>query len=746
MNEPTPLRATKLFLGLMTLCVVVPPTLADEKSSPTDAIQEIVVTASKQGESTVLTTPISIQAFSAETLQQRGEVDFEDYFRSVPGLSAIDQGQGSTRIVIRGIESEGAAPVGLYLDEAVITGQNSPNFPSQHDPRLFDIERIEVLKGPQGTTFGSSALSGVIRYITNKPDLDNYGGSLRVGVTEQREAGNGSNMDAALNIPVVPDAFAVRVSGYYDRSPGWIDDRYQSGINNDNTLAGRLETRWKISDRATLDLMANAQNSDTDGKAYYDLVNFFGQPLNRTDFQFGPERTPYPDRFQIYDATFNYTLDSGTITATASRLHRFYDQVLPASQVLSSAFGVGPAGAETEGIASVLNDTTSRDLNSYEIRYASHFQGPFQVLVGGYYSTEQRVERSFVETINAEGFADPASGVLHGPILLDHSLETHIKESAGFGELTWQATDRLKLIGGTRVFHFSNDSRGDIIDFLGSPGSGFEPVISSSESSAIGRFNASYSFTPKSSAYFQVAQGYRPGGTNDVAAALLGGVHVPAGYNSDHLVNYEVGYKESALEDRLVVTAAAYHIDWTDVQVQLNTPITPTQSTSYPYNGNAGAAKVNGGELEVEAAPVKGLRLSLATGYTDAKISQTVVNAGNAGDRLPYTPKLTVSVGAEYRVPFDGKAAFIGTDVIYISDRVTAFPSATLNYFILDSYALLNAHVGLEFSNWTVSLIAKNILNNRTVTDVFQETQPITTTGYFANAPRLFMLQAAMKF
>jgi len=617
----------------------------------------------------------------------------------------------------------------------------------QPDPRLFDMERLEVLKGPQGTTFGSSALSGVIRYITNKPDLDNYGGTLRVGLTHQDEAGVGSNMDAAANVPIVPDVFAARLSGYYERSPGWIDDRYETGINNDLTLAGRLQTRYRINERATLDLMAMLQNNDSDGKPYYNLTNFFGQPLNRRDFQFGPERTPFPDHMQIYNATFNYAMDSGTITATASHLHRFYDLAVPASEVLASAFGVGQAGAETPGIASRLDNTKNRSVNSFEIRYASRFQGPLQMLVGVFHSSEGRVERNFVQTINAQGFPDPASGVLFGPILLDHSLETHITETAGFGELTWQATEKLKLIGGARVFHFDNNSRGDVISFLGTPGSGVEPVTKASEGHAIGRFNASYSVSPKASAYLQIAQGYRPGGTNDPGAALLGGVVIPHGYDSDHLVNYEVGFKQSALEDRLVLTTAAYYIDWTNLQVQLNTPITPTQSTSYSYTGNAGAAKVKGLELEVEAAPAKGLRLSLATGYTDAQISETVFNAGNVGDRIPYTPKVTVAGGVDYRVPFgEDRTAFVGTDVAYISSRVTAFPSATLNYFNLDSYTLVSARVGIEVSNWTVSLIAKNLFNNRTVVDVFQEEPPITINGFFANAPRLLMLQAITKY
>lgn len=749
MNGSNTLRTVGFSLGVMSLCLAVASARAADESSRTgNTIEEVVVTASKQGESTVLTTPIAIQAFSADRLAEKGAVDFDDYFRLVPGLSAWDQGPGSKRIILRGINAVGAGAVGLYMDEAVITGENSMNFGGyQPDPKLFDMERLEVLKGPQGTTFGSSAMSGVIRYITNKPDLENFSGTTRIALTQQTDAGTGSNMDAAVNLPLIKDRFAIRMSGFYQRSPGWIDDRYQEGINNDLTRAGRIEGRFKFDERAVLDLTAMVQNENSDGKPYYNLTNFLGQPLDRTDFQFGPERTPFPDHMQIFNATFNYTLDSGTITATASRLHRFYDLAIPASQVLASAFGLDPADTETPGVESRLDNTKNRTVESYEIRYASRFQGPIQILGGVFRSTESRVERNFVPTINAQGFPDPSSGVLFGPILLDHSLETHINETAGFGELTWQATQQLKLIGGARVFHFDNNSQGDVISFLGTPGSGVEPTTRASESSAIGRFNASYTLAEKTSAYLQIAQGYRPGGTNDPGAALLGGVVIPSGYDSDKLVNYEVGFKQSSFEDRLQITAAAYYIDWTNLQVQLNTPITPTQSTSYSYTGNAGAAKVKGMEFEAEAAPATGLRLTLAAGYTDAKISKSIFNAGNVGDRIPYTPKVTVSGAIDYRFPLGAQlSGFVGSDVAYISSRVTEFPSATLNYFNLDSYTLVNARAGVDYSNWTVSVIAKNLFNDRTVVDVFQEEPPITINGFFANAPRLLMLQVMTRF
>ncbi len=742
---------TGLPLGLLAvaslLCTVA--LAADDKNSDDDVgIQEVVVTASKQGESTVLTTPIAIQAFSAEQFKETGVTDFNDYFRMVPGLSAWDEGPGTKRIILRGINAVGAGTVGLYLDEAVITGENSGNFGGyQPDPKMFDMDRLEVLKGPQGTTFGSSAMSGVIRYITNKPDLENFGTTARYAVTQQEDAGLGSNMDAAVNLPIIPDKFAVRVAGYYDREPGWINDRYEDGINNDLTRAGRIEGRLKLTDHATFDVMAMIQNEDSDGKPYYNTETFAGQPISGTNFQYGPERTPFPDHMQIYNGTFTDDLGFGTITATASHTWRYYELNVPASQVLASAFGLGLAATEEDGVRSVLLNPKTREVNSYEARFASRFSGPIQLLLGVYHSNEHRKEGSFVYTINDLGYIDPSTGVLFSPVLLAHDLTTNINETAIFSEVTWTATDKLKFIGGVRGFRFDNNSQGDVLSSLGNPGSGLEPVISATQSSAIGRFNASYSFTTTDSAYLQIAQGYRPGGTNDPGAALLGHVVIPDGYNSDRLINYEVGFKSASFDNRLVLTAAAYFINWTDLQVQLNTPITATQKTSFSYTGNASGAHVKGAELEADFAPIRGLRLGLTAGLTDPVITTTVPNAGNAGDTIPYTPKTTFSALVDYRFPLvNSTVAFLGTDASYVSGRVTAFPSATLNYFHLDAYTLANAHVGLDFSNWTAEFIVKNMFNNHTVIDVFQEEPPITINGFFTNAPRMYTLQMSTRF
>ncbi len=229
---------------------------------------------------------------------------------------------------------------------------------------------------------------------------------------------------------------------------------------------------------------------------------------------------------QTYNATFAYELDSGTITATATHVHRFTDIVVPASQVIQAAFHLPLASADTDGIRSILENNKNRDTYNYELRFASHFQGPVQTLVGLYHSAENRNELQLLPTVNNLGYVDPSTGVFKGPDLLQSGQITHITETAFFGEVNWAVTPQLKLTAGGRAFRFENNSQADVISSFGSPGTGFAPRVTSAENSGIGRLNAQYSFDEQTSTYLQIAQGYRPGGTNNTGAGILGHVTI----------------------------------------------------------------------------------------------------------------------------------------------------------------------------------------------------------------------------
>jgi outer membrane receptor protein involved in Fe transport len=702
---------------------------------------DIVVTASKRGDTTVMDIPMSITAIGDKALQQRGATEVNDFVKFVPGLSTSDQGSGNKRYVLRGISSAGAGTVGVYLDEIVLTGENDDTGGGrQPDPRLYDLERVEVLKGPQGTTFGSSALSGVIRYIINKPDLNDFGGTIHAAVSDQHLAGVGANFDMTANIPVVTDRVGLRASVFVQGKPGYIDNRYEKGVNTDETFSGRLQARFKPSDAATLDLFYQYQHTDA-GLNYYNEVDFSGAAVPHYQ-QVGPERQGYVDVLKLYNATFNYDTGVGKVTGTATHTERRTIYTRPGSQALGGAARLPP---EDPSVRSVMQQPRKSKVDAFELRFSSDWGGPVQLLTGIYYQKDDRDFTSRISTIGANGRIDGIGGIF-GPVLQDRQLFTKIEEKAAFGEVSWDITDKLHLVGGLRAFKFNTVSQPFVPQgVLGRPGTGPGPISRAKVSSVIGRGNLSYDFTSDTKIYAQVAQGYRPGGTNDQSAAALAGATVPEGFAPDDLINYEVGIKHMSADRRLSMAVTAFYIDWSKIQLSLRTPANAA-GQRYPYTGNAGKARIYGLEGEVTARVGDGLRLSASGAYTNATVRETLPNAGSRGDRIPYTPRWAGTVTADYDFDIGRSKANIGADASYVGNRATDFPNTGVNYIRLDDYITVGAHASVQMGNKRVSLIVRNLLDDDTVNDMFLLLPPVTVNGFFRNAPRTVSLEFGLNF
>ncbi len=708
-------------------------------------LSEIIVTATKTGAQPLLRVPVAIQAITGAQLQQQGSVDFNDYFREVPGLSVFDQGPGDKRYIIRGINAAGASPVGLFLDDVVFTGDNAGDGGGREpDLRLFDINRIEVLKGPQGTTFGSSSLSGVLRYITNEPDLNSFELDPRVALTSQKYSqGVGANGDVAINIPVVPGVFALRIAGYGADEPGFINDKFQTGVNDDQTLAGRIMGRLQATDSLVIDFMYMYQDAHTDGDWHYDTVDYFGKPLPRFT-QANLARTGFPDRMELEELSVRQKLQSGTFTVVLSGTDRYTDLIRDTSQ--GNALLLGPDDPAAKGVLSIIAEPQSRSLYSVEGRFASSLSGPLQFLIGSYVQWEYQDQGQYIYPTNSAGYIDPSWGIYYGPITFIDLSRTHINEQAIYAQLTWSVTDKLKLTAGVRGFRFDNSFQpNEPIAFGGSPGPGVGGKTTSDQASANGRFNASYSFTEDILTYLQIAQGYRPGGSNDQIGASIEHTVIPAGFRSDKLINYELGYKQAAFGNRLHLTTDVYYIDWKDIQEQLQQPVPGLSNATFPYIGNAGEAHVLGYELETEAKPISPLTLALGAGYTHAYLISADVGAGDGtpGDPLPYVPRFTAYASADYEFHVGLQSRiFVGGDVTWTDSRATDFPENTATYFPLPPNVLTNLRLGLKRGVWTIELLGKNVFNNTRTTDVFSLLPGLTAPGYFPDAPRSIWLQA----
>ena len=723
-----------------------PSSSATAASGGSASLGEVLVTATKTGELSVQRVPFSVQALTGAQLSDTGAIDFSDFYHSIPGLTISDDGPGDKRYIIRGISNAaGAGTVGVYLDDVVITGENSQTGGGQQtDVQLFDIQRVEVLKGPQGTTFGSDSMAGTIRYITNQPNLTQFGGNVRVeGRDTDGSSAPGPELDGAINLPVVPGRVAVRLAAFYNDLPGWIDNRFESDANTEKTSAERAEATFAASKNLTFTGMYMQQTTHQDARSYYSTTDYLGNPIEQKFYQPDLSRTPHDEQSDIYNATMQYSRPFGTFFVTASDFIRQITFAEDASLVASAYLGLPLTGSAE----SVLAQPKHRKLADYEARFTSSWGGPIQLLAGLYYQDEQRNFRSYWNTLDAEGYINNIDGTTY----LNRTVYDSIEEKAVYAQLTYQATEKLRLIAGGRYFDIATSENSDAITaFGGGPGSGPGPELRFPSSAPIGRFNVSYDFTQDWMAYAQVAQGYRSGGPNDTTAAEIAHVSIPDGYNSDSLVNYEIGEKTGFLDRRLFVDSALYHIVWNNIQLQDQAT---NGQASFPYTGNGGQAKIDGAEMSIDARPVAGLTLGAAVNYNYARLTQNepAPSIGVAGNLLPYVPRMTASVSGEYNTLLGDNDLIgdFGGDVSYTSSSATdlnASGGSSSDYRVLHSYGLVNVHAGLSRGPYKLSLIVENLLNNTTVINVTSVAFGLYPDQLWTNRPRTVSLALSAEF
>jgi len=707
-------------------------------SAPDDS-QAIVVTATKRTASTIQNTPIAIAALGGAELKSRGAMDFADFYHAVPGLAVQDEGPGDKRYVIRGINASGAGTVGLYLDEVVITGENSQDGGGQApDIKLFDIDRVEVLKGPQGTTFGASSMAGTIRYITAKPDVTQWTGYIQSGLHATDGAALGIQTDGAVNIPLVKDKLAVRVAGYYANLPGWISNRFEKGANNETSKAGRVELRYKATEDLTIDAMAMYQKMHQDSKDYYNTEDYGGNALP-ANYQADEVRSPYDDTSKIYNVTATYKRPFGTFTATGSRFVRDTGFVRDASLAADAFLGLAYDGA---GRSALVQDK-HRKVDSAEARFASNFAGPVQILVGGFLQNEDRF------FVSSWPLADATGNIASNPSeLLDRTVNTKIREKAIFGEVSYKILPSLTFTAGARWFDFKlSQTSQSLVAFGGGAGTGAGAPLNSSDKGVIGRFNLAWKVSDQTNAYIQIAQGYRSGGANDTTAAEIAHVTIPAGYNSDQLWSYELGVKNTLIDRKLYLNGAVYFIDWSNIQVSEQAS---SGTVSFGYTGNGGKAHVKGAEIELDARPLHGLRFTLNGNYSDAKLAEDnpIPSTGLKGDRVPYVPQWTASTSLTYSAPIEqlGVKGEVGMDASYQGSSATEFNQTIDNYYTLASYWLVGAHAGVSQGPWSVNLNVTNLLNDRTTINYNDIVPGVYPLGHYTNRPRTVILSGMIKF
>ena len=695
-------------------------------------IEEIQVTASKRGAQSLLDVPSTIQAIGGNELRALGATDFADWAGTVPGLAYEDLGPGDKDYVIRGVNSSGDATVGVYYDEAVITGRFEQDGGGRNaDIKVYDIQQIEVLKGPQGTLYGASSLTGTIRLVTNKPGMNEFEGWVEGGVNTIDGGGEGYQFAGMLNVPLVDDKVAFRAIGWYHDEGGFIDNTRLglSNINDEETYGGRVHVLLEPSENFSLLASATYQSLKSGGSSRFTPAGLLGAGVSGADAFLNAReggdfentehtQSPWDEDLHILSLTADWDLGNGSLTATTNLYDREIEFAFDSSPILFF-FGVPVAG--------ITLQPQSRELWTSEVRYASNLDGPLNYVIGGFLSRENSDFTTQVIASGTDGLAlapfsaGPANDFFAGgTTFFGRTLDDSRDQEAVFGELTYEVTEQFTLTGGMRWFNASIDSRAQVIhDFV--TGAALDPlVLQGSEDDFTFRFNAAYQPSENLTFFAQAASGFRQGGVNSPG---FSGVVVPPSFGSDTLWSYEAGMKSRSDDGTVSFDLSVYQIDWSDIQTQ-------DFISGFSFITNAGQARVRGVEGYLSFAPSDGLEVSLGGTFTDAQLTENQPASpgasGRDGDRVPNVPRLSgnISLTKHFDITgeWDGSLRF---DYIRRGASFTDFNpllldgSNNINFADVPSYNIINTTLRFERDTFDVSFYVKNLFNELAFADVF---------------------------
>lgn len=722
-------------LSFCLLAGAPPATLA--QSADSGQLAEVLVTASKRGTQTVLNTPMAIQAITATQLKAQNINEFQDYARTISGLSYEDQGPGDKKIVIRGLDSSGASTTGLYFDDIVITGNNSEDGGGREpDIHLVDMERIEVLKGPQGTLYGASSMSGTVRMITNKPDPTGIYAAADAGGGSTQGA-NGANYDAdgTVNVPLVQDKLALRVVGYQSEQRGYINDILLgiNGVNNESVAGGRAALRWLMTDSMKLDLMFIHQTTNTIGPAW-------SQPQFGRYVEANNSTSPWSESLDAYNMAYNWDVAHGVVTATLSKMIRNIGYQYPGARILCTLFGGAQDtcfGFDNSTLASWRSndfEPQSRAITSSELRYGSEWRGPVQAVGGLFYEDEDNNFLSQVFILDPQMMPIPTLADTYN----NRSVHNTVLQKAAFGEVNYNIVGGLTLTGGLRVFQFVVGQRSQNLPDYARPVAAPLVFTQSTESSSTYKANLQYKFAGDRQLYFTFAQGFRSGGNNE--PDFTTGTVLPP-YKSDSLDSYELGGKGRFLGGALELDAATYLMEWKDLQQRISAGI---PGSSVQMIANVGQAQITGAELNMEARPFRGFGLLVGTNATVLRdvITKAAPGINSVGDRVPNVPEFTANVYSEYMFSLGSWNSSARAEYEHVGASYASFDATRPIYTRQGDYSLVNLRLNFERGSYRFGAYVTNLFNTygiitasidtRTPLETFT-TQPRTvgvTVGY----------------
>ena len=700
-----------------------------------DQLQEIVVTAQKR-ESTVQTTPLSITALTGQDLVDRGITDITAIVQSVPGVSMRTSGPGQTELEIRGLTSSGgnSATVGFYLDDIPLSAPASAqNGKVVIDPNLYDLNRIEVLRGPQGTLYGSGSMGGTIKLVPNAPNPAAFDASAQVilGGTDGGDTLNHTE-NGMVNLPL-GDTLALRIVASSQVLSGWIDrivitqpnfpapvDASTRGnvaaapvaqnfkdVNDENLRSVRASLLWKPTDRLSIEPTFMYQEITQGGLNLID-----SQPGTKTQYQPYNSPEPFEDRIDIGSLNVQYHFDGADLTSTTSYWRRDENLRQDGTEEIATVLGAPiypEQGGAGQNFPTSLEDDISRQY-SEEIRLTSSGHSDFKWLLGYFY---QDFESDFDEFVDTPFTAIP--GTI--PNAFTQFQPTKILQNSFFGEASYTFLEKLTATAGLRRYYYTGTVNTAVSGWLSSSGTDTFNHYSTGErdSGITPKFNLSYQLDADMLVYGTVAQGFRPGGGNQpipTAGALgtqclanlqaIGLNAAPLGFKPDKVWSYELGEKFRSGDGRMTINSAGYFENWQ--HIQQNIPL----ECGFPFTGNAGDAHIYGAELEINAVLIPGLVASVNGSWTHAQYIANAVPTTTIDERLQEVPEVTAAASLNYRHGITDGLSFIGrVENNYVGSRIDT--TAQANF--LPSYDLTNIRAGVEGSNWTAVLFVNNATN-----------------------------------
>ncbi|WP_395344189.1 TonB-dependent receptor [Ningiella sp. W23] len=670
------------------------------------AVERILVTSRKRSEA-MNDVPISINVVTEELIENLGATDFTDLLGVVPSLTAYENGPGRTRLSIRGIANGGGndndtqnqETVGIYLDEIPISmGGMNPEF------ALFDLKRVEVLRGPQGTLFGAGSMTGTVRLVSNEPDLSEFGGKYEANASTISGGSENYSIQGLVNAPIIENELGIRASGYYMDNGGFIDNvvNGEQDLNDGISQGVKIAALYFPTDKLRVEL--NLFHHDYSDNGYPQDIDAT-PPFTRNYETFDG----FDDEVNIANLTFKYDLGWAELVSSSS----YFDRSIINRRSLDLLFELAlPPGI----VPHELIDFTDSEVLVQEFRLSSTSDDDLQWTAGVYADKRDVFYENTFPVPGADAVLGTPSSFFGAPD--DHLFygfdDLTVETYAIFGEAYYDIGD-FSITAGLRYFNWEQE-----IEFYQSGLFNGEAVGDVRPKESIDGFNpklnVAYSVNDDTLVYVEASKGFRYGGINgaipeSVCADELAEVQREGGdtrfFSPDEIWNYELGVKGVSRTGVFSYNATVFHIDWSDMQTSR------AFECGFGFRENVGEATSQGIEFEVSVKPIDELTLSAGGAYIDSTLDADVPNLSAVkGDPAPFVPETTFNASAQYERPvMDNYLGFAFFNVQCIGDRATEFNVDGPNYREMDAYTVANLRFGLRFDVYEVSLFANNMFD-----------------------------------